>query len=341
MKTLTLSLNEVTGANMTMYLADESEELGLSMRPLMLVLPGGGYSMCSDREAEPVALAYTREGYNACVLRYTTKDQAPWPAPLNDYERCVEIIEEHADQWHVDMAHYAVVGFSAGGHLAACAATVAQHKPKAAVLVYPAIDKEICDYCQPGMVYPAQHVDGKTAPCFIVAARDDSTVPVSSSLHFAEALEQNGIAFELHIVNYGQHGFSLANDMLNTNEVSPRLPRWVSDSQQWLGEMMGNLTRTGFTEPKLPSKINGDQEEYLSVFCTLGHIRKQGSEVQTLLQPLYDAMEALAKVRGYNPAALFLVMSTSTVKMLLEILSFPKADIDRFQKELKTIPNQL
>ena len=104
---------------------------------------------------------------------------------------------------------------------------------------------------------------------------------------------------------------------------------------------MGNLTRTGFTEPKLPSKINGDQEEYLSVFCTLGHIRKQGSEVQTLLQPLYDAMEALAKVRGYNPAALFLVMSTSTVKMLLEILSFPKADIDRFQKELKTIPNQL
>ena len=162
------------------------------MRPLMLVLPGGGYSMCSDREAEPVALAYTREGYNACVLRYTTKDQAPWPAPLNDYERCVEIIEEHAD---------------------------------------------------------AQHVDGKTAPCFIVAARDDSTVPVSSSLHFAEALEQNGIAFELHIVNYGQHGFSLANDMLNTNEVSPRLPRWVSDSQQWLGEMMGNLTRTSRSSP--------------------------------------------------------------------------------------------
>ena len=105
----------------------------------MLVIPGGGYAMCSDREADPVATAYLKAGYQAFILRYTCTPKGKWPLPLEDYDQAMGRIIENAEAWHVDADKIAVVGFSAGGHLAACAATVAEHKPAAAVLVYPKI----------------------------------------------------------------------------------------------------------------------------------------------------------------------------------------------------------
>lgn len=102
MKTQTINL---THANVTLttYLLDASPEMpNTQVRPGVLVFPGGGYYFCSAREAEPIALAFLAEGYQAFVLRYSVDEQATFPRPLNDAEQALEMIRDNAEAWFVD-----------------------------------------------------------------------------------------------------------------------------------------------------------------------------------------------------------------------------------------------
>lgn len=341
MKTKEIILNENRNVTLTAYIQEVDGEFGFSRRPAMLVIPGGGYAMCSDREADPVAMAYLKAGYQAFVLRYTCTPKGKWPLPLEDYEQAMARIEEHADEWHLDKSRIAVVGFSAGGHLAACAATVAEHKPAAAVLVYPAILKDICDMCQPGMPYPHEHVTAETCPCFLVAARDDRTVDISNTLRMELALTEKGVAFESHIYSYGGHGFSTGEDWINTNSVCPRLPRWVPDSIEWLCEVMGKLTRGGFTEPVSAGSMNDNFAPVLSVDCTLSHLRKQSEEAQTVLAPMYAAIEAIAKARQFSVDGLMAAVGNNTAREIMEMVQIPAEAITRIDKALHQMINEL
>lgn len=341
MKTQEIILNENRNVTLTAYIQEVDGEFGFSRRPAMLVIPGGGYAMCSDREADPVAMAYLKAGYQAFVLRYTCMPKGKWPLPLEDYDQAMALIEEHTDEWHLDKARIAVVGFSAGGHLAACAATVAEHKPAAAVLVYPAILKDICDLCQPGMPYPHEHVTAETCPCFLVAARDDRTVDISNTLRMELALTEKGVAFESHIYSYGGHGFSTGEDWINTNSVCPRLPRWVPDSIEWLGEVMGKLTRGGFTEPVSAGSMNSNFAPVLSADCTLSHLRKQSEEAQTVLAPMYAAIEAIAKARQFSVEGLMAAVGNNTAREIMEMVQIPGETITGIDKALHQMINKL
>lgn len=139
MRNETILLNEERNVTLTAYIQEVCGEFGFTKRPAILVLPGGGYTICSDREADPVALAYSRAGYQSFILRYTLRDKGAWPLPLEDYEMAMEMIINNAEEWHLDASKVAAVGFSAVGHLCAVAATIAEHKPAAAILVYPGI----------------------------------------------------------------------------------------------------------------------------------------------------------------------------------------------------------
>jgi len=341
MKAQEIFLNENRNVTLTAYIQEVDGEFGFSRRPAMLVIPGGGYAMCSDREADPVAMAYLKAGYQAFVLRYTCTPKGKWPLPLEDYEQAMALIEEHADEWHLDKSRIAVVGFSAGGHLAACAATVAQHKPVAAVLVYPAILKDICDLCQPGMPYPNEHVTAETCPCFLVAARDDRTVDISNTLRMELALAEKGVAFESHIYSYGGHGFSTGEDWINTNSVCPRLPRWVSDSIEWLSEVMGKLTRSGFTEPISAGSMNGNFAPVLSVDCTLSHLRRQSEEAKAILAPMFSAIEAVAKARQFSADGLMAAVGNNTAREIMEMVQIPAETITEIDKALHQMINEL
>lgn len=334
-------LDAERGVTLMAYVQGVHDEFGFDKRPAMLVLPGGGYSMCSDREGDPVANAYLTAGYQAFVLRYTVKSKGAWPLPLEDYEAAMALIEQNAEQWHVDTGRIAAIGFSAGGHLCACAATIAKHKPAAAVLVYPAILKEICDTCQPGMPYPNEHVNADTCPCFLVSARDDHAVDVENNLQMQLALAKNGIPFESHIYAYGGHGFSTATEWLRTSTAPERLQDWVGHSVAWLEDIMGGLTNTGFTEPKLAVSKNGDNVPVLSVACTLKHIRRQNEQAQALLRPLYERMEAIAKQRGYHMEGLVAAMGSHTVRELMEFVQMDADTIKEIDTKLHDIVNQL
>ena len=87
-------------------------------RPCLLLCPGGGYRMVSQREAEPIALHFLPEGMNVFVLTYSVAPHR-YPTQLREVAAAMELICANADQWNCDTDRVAIMGFSAGGHLAA------------------------------------------------------------------------------------------------------------------------------------------------------------------------------------------------------------------------------
>lgn len=341
MEVMEIVMNQERNVRMSAWIQDVAGEYGgIKKRPAILILPGGGYSMCSDREAEPVAAVYLAAGFQTFILRYSTGEYKTWPNPLEDYEAAITMIRQNTDTWHVDGSRVAVIGFSAGGHLAACAATIADNRPDAVILGYAALKKDICDMCQPGMPYPAEHVDEKTPPCFMFAARDDSTVDVSNTVEFQKALLGRGIAFESHIYSYGGHGFSIADPHVSQSNISGRVKNWVHDSIGWLGEIWGVLTSKGFTEPTCDRFVHADFCEKLSVNCTIGHLKKQNEEVQILLQDIYAEINQIIRGRFENPERAAQIIDGYRLSDILQMLQMPDNVLHDLNTTLQNIKNK-
>lgn len=225
------------------YLWEGSEELAIVKRPAILVIPGGGYVMCSDREAEPIALAYMARGFQAFVLRYTV--QSAFEHPMKDVQWAMEIIKGQAQKFHIHEDRIAVCGFSAGGHLACALGTMGKIKPNAMVLGYPAVLedfwKKAGHYTVPDLI---DKIDEMTPPTFIVACTDDPTVPIKNSIELVKALDASKVPFEMHIFHKGGHGFALADEVTAAGDSdmdTSRLACWVNLSVEWLKEVMGSL----------------------------------------------------------------------------------------------------
>ena len=238
MKTSIIQIDESMNVTLTTYLLDNSGEMpNTSIRPAVLICPGGAYKMCSDREAEPVAMAFLAEGYNAFVLRYSLNENAVFPKPLKDAEAALELIRGNADNWHIDIDKIAVCGFSAGGHLAAALGTMGKTKPAAMILGYPCILDSIgCILANP-VPSLEKMVDEKTPPAFIFSTFNDEVVPVENSLRFADALEKYKIPFEMHIFGNGLHGLSMSKSVTCSGHEcydNPSVAKWFSMCITWL-----------------------------------------------------------------------------------------------------------
>lgn len=244
MKTGIIALNVTGNATLTYYVQESSPEMpNTAVRPAMLIFPGGGYQFCSEREAEPIALSYLAEGYQAFILRYSLNEAAEFPAPLRDAEEALETIIEHAGEWFVDPERVAVIGFSAGGHLAAMLGTTGRVRPAALLLAYPCILPEM-KKALPHPIPDASVVDEKTPPTFLFTTRDDNVVPVRNSLRFAEAMDAAGLSFELHVFRHGSHGLSLSNPTTSKGEpamVEPAFAQWFPLSMTFLRDVLGDF----------------------------------------------------------------------------------------------------
>ncbi|MCL2351515.1 MAG: alpha/beta hydrolase [Firmicutes bacterium] len=245
MKTGVLQVTDDPDVTLTYYVHDLSNELpNCSFRPAMLVLPGGGYRMCSDREAEPIALAYMAEGFNAFVLRYSLREKAAFPKPLNDAEKALQMILDRAKEWSVDTRKTAAVGFSAGGHLAAALGTMGKVKPAALILCYAAT----LDSISAIMPAPVPSLDGlvdeTTPPTFLFSTSADRTVPIENTLAFARALDRAKVPFEAHIFQNDTHGISLAKPLTSiglSNLADPVVAQWFKMSVDWLHMVLGDF----------------------------------------------------------------------------------------------------
>jgi acetyl esterase/lipase len=236
-----VNLDPSCNVTLTAYICDQSKEMeNMDVRPAMLIFPGGGYRFCSDREAEPIALSYNAAGYNAFVLKYSLNADAEFPKPLQDAEKAMETIIENSDKWHIDPERIAVIGFSAGGHLATTLGTMGKIKPKALVLGYPHIFRYEYNESLPST---NEHVSENTPPCFIFHTYEDTIVPVEHSLVFAKALSDYEVPFEMHIFPKGSHGLSLANRVTANRyrqNVNPDFAKWFELSLNWLDKIFDN-----------------------------------------------------------------------------------------------------
>lgn len=295
-------------------------------RPAVLVLPGGGYQYCSDREAENVAERFVQGGFHGFVLRYRVGEHAVWPNPLEDYENAMKCIRDKAAQWGVIPTQIAVAGFSAGGHLAAAAATLSRHRPNAAILCYAVTGKDV-QVCLPSAPDTVAAVDGRTCPCFLAATRTDDLVPVRNSIAFADALARAGVSFESHIYSFGPHGFSLCTEEEYHlgRDISARVPQWVQASMDWLMELFGD----GETPPVCGSHVHGDYEPYLSVRCTLGHLMKN-EKAAMLLRPMLAAL---------GQRELSLRTAEIPLSTALQFAGLTQNEKEKLDEILKSIPN--
>lgn len=248
MQCFTLDLTPDGAGKLTAYIQDPSPELSnMNKRPALLIFPGGAYQRCSDREAEPVALSFSAQGFQTFVLRYSVKEKAVFPQPLLDAEGAIRAVRAHAEEWNLDPNRIAVLGFSAGAHLAACLSTMSapELRPNALVLGYGAVDRSLH---APERPCPEEHVGPDTPPTFLFHTWEDPVVPVANSLSFAQALNQYGIPFEVHIFQNGQHGMATGKP-LSSNGVlentDPDFSDWIRLCTNWLFHQFGQFETPG------------------------------------------------------------------------------------------------
>lgn len=320
MKQEIIILNQEKNVTLTAYLQDVGGEFpNIPKRPAMLVLPGGGYTMCSEREADPVAWPYLAAGYQVFILRYSVGHNAIWPGPLNDLEQAMELIRSKEEAWHLYPDKLAVVGFSAGGHLAGCAATLAKKRANAAVLVYAALNGEDTQSFHPTAPDIISAVDEDTCPCFLVSTRDDAMVPVRSTAKMAMALIDHDISFESHIYSFGPHGFSVCNSSVQgVGSCCSRVPNWVPDSIEWLKEIFGDFGNGTMTKPLVGHYVNGNHEPTLNVDCTMGYLMTKPAAMKVLAPLMQSLTEKTASLAVKADAPLDPHMDTGK---LLEIMS--------------------
>lgn len=249
---------------LVLYLLDNSPEMRPQQkRSLVLICPGGGYAMTSDREAEPLAMRFLAMGYHAAVLRYSVAP-ARYPLALLQLARSVLYLKEHADTFFIDRERIIVQGSSAGGHLAASLGVFwnrpflaealdtesSMLKPAGLMLSYPVItsgpyahrgsfecllgerEKELS-----GEMSLEKQVTKDTPPTFLWHTETDDTVPVENSLLFFQALHEQGVPVELHIYPVGGHGLGLANAETANRDgygIQKECQSWIGLAGQWL-----------------------------------------------------------------------------------------------------------
>ena len=255
-------------AELTVYAPDNSPEIAPDrLRRAVVMCPGGGYRMTSDREAEPVALQLLAADICVFVLRYAV---APvrYPVALTQAAAAVKFVRDHAEDYHVQPDKVAIMGYSAGGHLAASlgvrwnepwlaellGATSEALRPDGMVLCYPVISggafrHEGSFQNLTGSDDPLEWekhsletlVHAGTPKAFLWHTFTDQTVPVENSLLFFSALRRFGIPSELHVYPEGVHGLSLGTDLTiapnRPDLLRPEVANWLEMAVRWLRQM--------------------------------------------------------------------------------------------------------
>ena len=208
----------------------------------VLIFPGGGYGILAyDWEGTDFAKWLNAQGIAGIVVKYrlplSTSLTDPKEVPLLDAQRAIRLVRQHAESWHINPSKVGIMGFSAGGHLAATLSTSFEHqlplekdvidnlsaRPDFSILVYPVISFRdapthggsgknlIGDPTNPELMERFSNelqVTANTPPTFLVHAQDDKAVPLENSLLYFQALHRHGVKAALHIYPTGGHGFA-------------------------------------------------------------------------------------------------------------------------------------
>jgi len=222
-------------AFLEVYLYDAGcEEYGVkNKRPGLLICPGGGYSVVSFREKDPVAFAFLSRGFHCFALTYTCN--TPYPVPQLEVAVAFQYIKEHSKEFNLYEDSLNIIGFSAGGHLAGSYCYLYKElakeyglnesllKPSSAALIYPVLltgNKTHAgtannisggDETLKLKLDVVSHVDSDYPPTFLAHTTTDGAVPVDNTIEMVKALNNAGVLNEVHYYEGMPHGESLAN----------------------------------------------------------------------------------------------------------------------------------
>ncbi len=247
-----LRISNVSVPSLTLYGSPAKEKTSA-----VIICPGGGYGiLAAGHEGSDVAKVLNEWGIIAFVLKYRLPDDSIMPdktiGPLQDAQRAIQFVRQNAKQWNIDPGKIGIMGFSAGGHLAATASTHFDKavidnpgnislRPDFSILIYPVISftdslthsgsrnnligktpsaEKIKEYSN------ELQVNTKTPPAFLVHARDDKGVKYENSVQYYDALKKNKVRAELHLYDNGGHGFGMNNN--TTSE------KWMDQLKNWL-----------------------------------------------------------------------------------------------------------
>ena len=234
-------------AQLTKYLVENTTK---KIRPTLLILPGGAYMYTSPREAKPVATAFNAGGIHAFVLEYTTYDKnqkTTVDQMIGEVKAAYDYIISNAQEFQIDINKIYIIGFSAGGHLAAEVINKYPHLFARAILAYPALNLNIDERNQAGEEFefiikmfknnPTNQITKDNPPVFIWHTVEDETVPIIGSIEYIKKLEELKIPYEAHFYETGQHGLSVANE-ITAEEDGTRMDMhaatWVNLAINWL-----------------------------------------------------------------------------------------------------------
>ena len=228
----------------------------------VIICPGGGYGVLSlDQEGIKVAQKFNEIGITAFVLKYRLPSDFimvdKTMGPLQDALQAMYLVRKNASLWGINPAKIGIMGFSAGGHLAA---SLSVHyndlkvqnqekislRPDFSILIYPVISFGSVTHAgsvknllgdnptavQRSYFSSQNHVNEQTPPAFLVHANNDASVPVKNSILYNEALTKFKVAAEMHIYPTGGHGFGLYNKTTK-DDWFERLKNWM-ESNKWL-----------------------------------------------------------------------------------------------------------
>jgi acetyl esterase/lipase len=261
MQIITEYINNDKQVTLTGYIQTPSPEMkSIEKKPAVLVLPGGAYLFTSDREAEPIALAYAAKGFQAFVLRYSTYKRAHGLKPLAEASAAIGLIRKNAEKWHVIENQIITCGFSAGGHLSGWVGLCGENKPNGMILCYPATqlyfpnnDNEhnpILNALLGNNYAPeaaealnlTNHVTADSIPMFCWSTVEDLLVKASNSLSISQAYAELKRPFELHLYQFGEHGLALSNYVTANGRkamTEPQAEGWLDMSVKWFHRNFG------------------------------------------------------------------------------------------------------
>ncbi|MGH9377994.1 MAG: alpha/beta hydrolase [Terriglobia bacterium] len=232
-----IHLTDVSRPTLTVYKPSREKDTGAAV----VVFPGGGYRILAmDLEGTEICHWLNSIGVTGVLLKYRVPSPSGIPNyahPLQDAQRAVGLARYHAREWRIDPSRIGVIGFSAGGNLAAVLsnnfdkrtypplgpADEVSCRPDFAILIYPAY---LVDAKQNYKLASELNVTSKTPPTFLTQTEDDP-VHVENSIYYYLALKNTGVPAEMHIYATGHHGYGL-------RRTPETVTTWPERAEQWM-----------------------------------------------------------------------------------------------------------